>query len=98
MRLQLVIAVASALSAALALLGIVRVGWRTRKKPIVSGREQLIGSVAVAATSFSDRGPVKVHGEIWSASTEEPLREGQAADVVDMEGLVLKVRPRPQRA
>jgi membrane-bound serine protease (ClpP class) len=75
-------------------VGVLRLGWRARKKPVVSGREQLIGSVATAAISFDDRGPVRVHGEIWSAATESPLREGQAADVVDMVGLVLKVRPR----
>ncbi len=77
-------------------LGVLRLALRARHRPVVSGREQMIGSVAVATSSFDDRGAVAVHGEVWDAASSGPLQQGQAADVVDVEGLLLRVRPRPQ--
>ena len=42
---------------------------RQRKKPVVSGREQMIGDVGEATADFSDSGTVHIHGEMWSART-----------------------------
>lgn len=79
-------------------IGVLRLGLRARRRPVVSGREQMIGSIAVAATSFDEHGDVHVHGEVWNADTEAPLAEGQAAQVIDVAGLRLRVRPVPESA
>ena len=83
------------IAAALALVGIVWMALRARAQPVVSGREQMIGSVGVAVGDFERRGTVHVHGERWQAVTEAPLRNGQAARVTGIDGLVLRVQPVP---
>ncbi len=66
---------------------------RQRKKPVVSGREQMIGGVGEAIEDFSDTGNIHIHGELWSARTKRPVRKGQRVEVRDMDGLILFVEP-----
>jgi membrane-bound serine protease (ClpP class) len=80
------------LSAAFFIL-VLRMALRSRRRKVVSGREQLLGETAVAQEAFSDRGRVRVHGELWSAVTDVPLAGGERARIVGMKGLVLQVRP-----
>ena len=58
----------------------------------------LVGQVAVASTDLAPRGTVRVAGEYWSAVSDsgEALREGAEVEIVDVEGLVVRVRPRPE--
>ena len=66
---------------------------RARRRPIVSGREHLLGILAVAESDFSDRGNVRVQGELWEARTTTPVRVGQRLKIVAIEGLQLQVEP-----
>jgi len=59
----------------------------------VTGSEGMVGSVAVAKTDLAPRGKVFLQGEIWDAVSEEPLREGEEAEVKAIAGLTLTVRP-----
>ncbi|TLY26531.1 MAG: hypothetical protein E6K64_01225 [Nitrospirae bacterium] len=59
----------------------------------VTGSEGMVGSVAVAKTDLAPRGKVFLQGEIWDAVSEEPLREGEEAEVKAVAGLTLTVRP-----
>ena len=43
------------------------------------------------------RGRVLLEGELWNAVSAEPIEPGQAAEIVAVDGLTLKVRPRPAR-
>jgi len=62
-----------------------------RSKP-KTGREGMIGLRGVARSALAPKGTVEVRGELWSAVSEEPVEEGEAVVVTEMEGLVLKVR------
>lgn len=62
-----------------------------RKKP-VTGIEGLIGMICVVKTDISPGGKVMLRGEIWDAMSEEPLKEGDEAEVIDIEGLKLLVK------
>ncbi|GAB4389988.1 MAG: nodulation protein NfeD [Thermodesulfovibrionales bacterium] len=63
-----------------------------RRKP-VTGREGLMGESGVAATDITpDGGMAKVAGELWSATSEEPIAKGQRVTVVDVAGLKVKVK------
>lgn len=66
---------------------------RQRRRPIVSGREQMIGASAEALQSFSDSGWVRTHGEVWSARSRGPVERGQRLRIKDIDGLVLEVEP-----
>ena len=84
---------AMALVSALGLMGIVGIALKARLRPVVSGREQLIGAMGTALTSFSHEGEVFAHGERWSAVSSSPLHEGQRVVVTGIDGLTLKVSP-----
>ena len=66
---------------------------KARQRPVVSGREQMVGSNGKALESFEERGEVFVHSERWSAVSGVPVREGQRVIVTGVEGLTLEVRP-----
>jgi membrane-bound serine protease (ClpP class) len=66
---------------------------RQRRRPIVSGREQMIGATAQALDSFSEIGQVRAHGEIWSARASEPITRGQRLRIKNIDGLILEVVP-----
>ena len=84
---------ALALISSFGLMGIIGIALKARLRPVVSGREQLIGSSGSALTDFDHEGEVFVHSERWSAESDSPLREGQAVVVTGIDGLTLKVRP-----
>jgi len=66
---------------------------KARHRPVVSGREGLIGGVGVALENFEVTGTIRIHGEIWFARSDAPLRKGQQARVIDIDGLTLLVTP-----
>jgi membrane-bound serine protease (ClpP class) len=66
---------------------------KARNKPVVSGREELLGAMAEVLADFSRHGRVRVHSEIWNAVTDHPLLKGQQVRVTRMDGLTLSVEP-----
>lgn len=77
-------------------LGLMAIIWfavKARQRPVVSGREQLVGNTGIALESFDHEGEVFVHSERWTAISETPVKRDQAVLVTDLEGLTLKVRP-----
>ena len=66
--------------------------FRVIRKPPVSGAEGLIGERGVALTTILDEGKVSVHGEIWTAESEEKIGPGMKVVVEALEGLRLRVR------
>ncbi len=66
---------------------------RSRKRPVVSGGEALIGASGEVVSWQGAEGRVSVAGEIWRARSETPLTDGTHIEVVGRDGLVLIVRP-----
>ncbi|GMQ74950.1 MAG: nodulation protein NfeD [Gammaproteobacteria bacterium] len=71
----------------------VLIAVRQRKRPIVSGREEMIGATAEALEAFSEFGQVRAHGEIWSARVSEAVARGQILRIKNIDGLTLEVEP-----
>jgi membrane-bound serine protease (ClpP class) len=63
-----------------------------RRKP-VTGAEGLVGLQGEAKTDIYEDGTVFIHGEIWSAWSDEPIKAGEKIIVDKVEGLKLKVHP-----
>ena len=84
---------AIAIAGSLGLMAIIWFAVRARQRPVVSGREQLIGATGTAMEGFDVEGEVFVHSERWSAISEAPVRADQEITVTGLDGLVLKVRP-----
>jgi membrane-bound serine protease (ClpP class) len=79
-------------SAALFLLALA-VLLRSRKRPVVTGGEALIGAAGEAVFWQGGEGRVRVKGEIWLARADAPLAAGTHVKVLDRDGLVLRVQP-----
>jgi membrane-bound serine protease (ClpP class) len=65
---------------------------RARRRPVVSGREQLIGAQGEALEDLDAEGWARVHGERWRVRSPVPLRAGARLRVTGMHGLILEVR------
>jgi membrane-bound serine protease (ClpP class) len=68
---------------------------RSRRRPVVSGREELIGAPGEALEDIAGEGWARVHGERWRVRASGPLKRGQALRVAAIDGLVLEVTPAP---
>jgi len=66
---------------------------RQRERPVVTGREEMIGAVGEALGSFTGAGQVLAHGEIWSARSARPVAVGQRVRIRNIDGLILEIEP-----
>jgi membrane-bound serine protease (ClpP class) len=66
---------------------------RSRRRPIVTGNEALIGAEGETVAWQGVEGRVRIRGEIWRARASRPLEPGNRIKVLEREGLVLTVEP-----
>jgi len=83
---------------ALIFIFVVGVAIKARRRPVVSGAEELIGGEAFAIKDFDHKGTVFIHSETWNASSKAPLKKGQQVIVTGMKGLTLEVEPKTTSA
>jgi membrane-bound serine protease (ClpP class) len=88
-----VVAGLTAVSAAF-FLGVLGLAMRARGRPVLTGAEEMIGSVGEVVQWAGSKGRVRVHGEIWSAESALILAEGQKVRVTGRTGLTLAVEPK----
>lgn len=70
-----------------------RLGLKAQERKKMLGAEELIGEQGEAYTDFVDgKGKVFIHGEIWNAISDEPIKKGQTVVVEEVRGLTLRVR------
>lgn len=81
------------ISASIALFGMMVLVVRMRRRPVISGREGLIGENAEALVDFNGSGAVFVHGERWNAVSSAPVKRGERLKVTGVRGLTLEVKP-----
>ena len=87
-----VIATVAAVSGAIIFL-IVMMAVKARQRPVVSGREDLVGAGGEVVEQFTGEGWVRVRSETWRASSAVPLNRGQRVRVTRIDGLTLSVEP-----
>ena len=66
---------------------------RGRRRPVVSGREEMIGAVGEVLENFDGEGWARVHGERWRVRAARAMQAGEPVRVTGMQGLVLTVEP-----
>ena len=84
---------AFAIANALFFFSILTMALKSRRKPVVSGSEELIGSTGEVIEAIENFGRVIVHSENWEAKSNIPIRPGQKIRVTGREGLTLIVEP-----
>ncbi|MGH8273385.1 MAG: NfeD family protein [Terriglobia bacterium] len=87
----------AAFVAALGLGGLVYFLVRMRRRPVVSGREHMIGLAATALEDFAETGWVRAEGERWRAQTISPVQKGETVIIESIKDLTLSVRPATPR-
>jgi membrane-bound serine protease (ClpP class) len=88
-----------ALIAALAIVSglfiffVAAIALRARRRPIVTGSEELIGSAGEMLDDAQTDGWARIHSESWRVHSTLPLKRGQHVRVTARNGLVLTVAP-----
>ena len=70
---------------------------KSRRRPVVSGPEEMVGSSAQVIDWKGHAGTVRVHGEVWNARAARALASGRKVRVEKVDGLTLTVKPEPKR-
>jgi membrane-bound serine protease (ClpP class) len=66
---------------------------KARRRPIVTGHEQLIGSIGVALDDMETEGWARIHSEQWRVKSPVPIKRGQRVRVTSRSDLLLSVLP-----
>jgi membrane-bound serine protease (ClpP class) len=66
---------------------------KARRRPIVTGHEQLIGSIGVALDDLETEGWARIHSEQWRVKSPVPIKRGQRLRVTARSDLLLSVLP-----
>src|SRR6266571_685355 len=74
---------------------VVGMALKSHRRPVVSGREELLGSSGQALEDCEPEGWARIHGETWRIRSAAPLKAGQRVRVVAMHGSLLEVVPEP---
>ena len=83
-----------ALVTALVFSLVVGMALRARRRPVVSGLEQMVGQIATVSSLLDDGlAMVSVHSESWRARSSTPLHRGQKVTIKTIDGLTLEVEP-----
>jgi membrane-bound serine protease (ClpP class) len=72
---------------------VMRLFISSRSAKVVSGAQEMIGATAEVIELLDNGYLVHCHGETWSATCESELSIGQSVQVVELNGLILKVKP-----
>jgi membrane-bound serine protease (ClpP class) len=75
------------------MLGTIWLAMRARRRPVATGREQMVGDTAEAVESFTSKGQVRIYGELWNAVSSKPVIAGQRLRIDRVHGLTLHVSP-----
>jgi membrane-bound serine protease (ClpP class) len=70
---------------------------RSRGRPVVSGREYLVGARGEALEDIAGEGWARVQGERWRVRADAPLRAGERLRVTGVHGLTLDATREPAK-
>lgn len=89
-QIPLALILGFALASAAALIGLAMLLARQRRRPVVSGAEELLGATGAVMANDASRG--WIHGESWRIRADQPLRPGEPVRVTGRKGLTLFVQ------
>jgi len=84
-----------ALFSAAFILVVARLAVKARHRPVVSGREALVGSTGEVIEAADRTGWARIHGESWHVRSTQPLHAGDSVRVTGVKDLDLEVISEP---
>jgi len=98
-RLSLAYIIPATVVTALFFSFVVGAGLRAQRLPVRAGRETMLGRIVTAISRIDTQGGrVFIEGELWNAVSETAVDAGQPVEVVAVEGLTLRVKPKSVEA
>jgi membrane-bound serine protease (ClpP class) len=91
-NLSMGVVAGAAIGSAALLLLVLAALLRSRRRPVVTGSEALIGAEGETVSWQNGEGRVRVKGEIWLARSDASLAAGSRVTIVGRDGLVLRVK------
>jgi len=91
MRVSLVVILTVVAGTALFFIFALGFAIRAHKRKVTTGDKGLVGEEGVARTSLNPAGDVFIHGEIWKAESDRPVKKGEKVIVTGVEHLTLKI-------
>lgn len=93
------VALAATLPFAFLTVFLMRLVLKSRKWKTATGKEELLGEegVVTIALAGGGEGMIRVHGELWRASSKDTVPVGTQVRVLRVDGLKLDVEPLPAR-
>ena len=92
MRISLLLIIGTALLSLGFFLWLIGRLYTVSKKKVLTGAEQMVGSIGEAMEDFSSTGRIWIHGESWNANIPEEVKKGQKVEVISQDGLTLNVK------
>lgn len=93
LRLSLSLVLPAVLVTALFFTATFRLAYQAFRRKTSTGGEGLIGQEGKALTDITkDSGTVALHGEVWSASSDDGIKKGDRIEVISLSGLQIKVK------
>jgi membrane-bound serine protease (ClpP class) len=93
-RLSLTYIIPATVVTTLFFVFIVGAGLRAQRLPVQVGRETLLGKIVPIVSSEANRCKLFVEGEYWDAVSDVPIEPDQSVEIVGIDGLTLKVKPK----
>lgn len=81
-----------AATSALFVFGVLAYAVKAQIAKVKTGMEGLIGEMGIAKTDIVGKGKVAVHGELWDAKSNVPVKTGEEVVVAGIEGLIIEVK------
>jgi membrane-bound serine protease (ClpP class) len=93
LRLSLSIILPAVIITAIFFTATFSLAYRALRRKPTTGGEGLIGTEGKAITDIEkEGGMVTLHGEVWSASSDDMIKKGDRVEVVSLSGLQIKVK------
>lgn len=92
--ISLSIIVPTVLISAVFFLSVAFFGIKAQRQKVKTGEESMVGKIGIVQTDIDvgKSGYILIDGELWKAVSDGGVKRGDRVEVVDAEGLTLKVR------
>lgn len=97
LRISMYVIIPSVLATALFFTFAVGFALKAQKRAPTTGQQGLIGETGIAHSRIDLLGQAIVHGEYWSVESETPIEVGESLQVIELNGLKLKVQRTDRR-
>lgn len=95
LKISLVTSLGIVLPFAVITIFLMRLILTTYKKRSMTGTEGMLGEIGIAITDLDPDGQVQVHGEIWKASSKNPINKGKKVKIDVVRNLTVWVSGYP---